>query len=120
LIQGALMILRKLVTTGQATPEVDVTETARMWAERSAQLVDVREPKEWAEGHIPGAIHIPLWEIGQRSGELMKEAPVIVVCRSGQRSLTATDELLARGFADVASFNGGMLAWEKAGHPVEQ
>ena len=114
------MFLRKLANTGQATPEVDVTETARVWTERSAQLVDVREPNEWAEGHIPGAIHIPLREIRQRSGELMKETPVIVVCRSGQRSLSATDELLARGFADVASFAGGMLAWAKAGHPVER
>ena len=113
------MVLRKVVSAEQATPEVDVAETARIWAERSAQLVDVREPREWASGHIPGALHIPLGELGRRSGELMKETPVIVVCRSGQRSLDGTDELLARGFSEVASFKGGMLAWAEAGHPVE-
>ena len=113
------MSLRTIAGALDATPEVDVAETARVWADRSAQLVDVREPTEWADAHIPGSIHIPLGELGRRSGELIKEIPVVVVCRSGQRSLTGTDELLARGFADVASLNGGILAWARAGHPVE-
>ena len=62
----------------------------------------------------------PLGELGRRSDELIREIPVVVVCRSGVRSLTGTDELLARGFADVASLNGGILAWARAGHPISR
>jgi hydroxyacylglutathione hydrolase len=113
------MSLRIVGSGPNGTPEVDVAEVARVWADRSAQLVDVREPDEWADGHIPGAIHIPLGELAQRSDELIKEMPVVVLCRSGVRSLTGADELIAHGFTDVASFNGGMLAWARAGHPVE-
>ena len=74
------------------TPEVDVARTARAWTDRSAQLVDVREPDEWEKRHIPDSIHIPLGRLGVARGELMKEIPVIVfaarecaVCR-GRRS----------------------------------
>ena len=113
------MVLRRIVNPDTTTPEVDVVETARLWTDRSAQLVDVREPEEWAEGHIPGSIHIPLGDLAGRARELIKETPVITICRSGQRSLAAADELIEQGFADVASLNGGILAWAKAGHPVE-
>ena len=113
------MALCKIVSSSEDTPEVDLTETARVWTDRSAQLVDVREPDEWAEGHIPGAIHIPLGDLAERAGELIAESPVVLICRSGVRSLTAADELIARGFRDVASFSGGMLAWAEAGHPIE-
>jgi rhodanese-related sulfurtransferase len=113
------MSLQKMASAAGATPEVDVAETARVWTDRSAQLVDVREPNEWREGRIPGSIHIPLGELGRRSDELIKEIPVVVVCRSGHRSLAGTEELLARGFADVASFHGGVIAWARAGHPIE-
>ena len=114
------MVLRKLANPETNTPETDVAEAARVWSERSGQLVDVREPVEWNDGHIPGAIHIPLGDLAGRTNELIKESPVIAVCRSGHRSLAAADELIAQGFTDVASLNGGMLAWTKAGHPVEQ
>ncbi len=113
------MSLRKMTHAVDETPEVDVAETARVWADRSAQLVDVREPDEWDEGHIPGSIHIPLNDLVRRSDELIKESPVVVLCRSGVRSLAGTEALLAEGFSDVASFNGGILAWAKAGHPIE-
>jgi hydroxyacylglutathione hydrolase len=113
------MTLRSTPHAERGTPEVDVAETARAWTDRSVQLVDVRESDEWDEGHIPGAIHIPLGDLVSREDELMKEVPVIVVCRSGVRSLFGTEELMARGFPEVANFKGGMLAWAKAGHPVE-
>ena len=113
------MGLRRMVNPEMTTPEVDVAETARVWTERSAQLVDVREPDEWADGHIPEAIHIPLGDLAERAKELIRETPVITICRSGHRSLAAANELIAQGFRDVASLNGGMLAWAKAGHPIE-
>ncbi|MDQ2682887.1 MAG: rhodanese-like domain-containing protein [Chloroflexota bacterium] len=114
------MTLAKMMNTGETTPEVDVAETARVWEEQSAQLVDVREPREWAEGHMPGAVHIPLGDLIRRASELDKSRPVIAICRSGHRSLAATDALLDLGFSDVASMNGGMIAWAKAGKPIER
>jgi rhodanese-related sulfurtransferase len=113
------MTLSTMLNTGSTTPEVDVAETSRAWTDKSAQLVDVREPREWADGHIPGAIHIPLGDIVRRSTELAKDQSVIAICRSGHRSLAATDALRDLGFADVASMHGGMIAWVQAGHPVE-
>jgi hydroxyacylglutathione hydrolase len=82
-------------------------------------IVDVRNDAEWNDGHIPGAIHIPLGDLAGRANELIKETPVVTICHSGHRSLTAADELIAQGFTDVASLNGGMVAWVKAGHPIE-
>jgi len=81
--------------------------------------VDVREPVEWVDGHIPGAIHIPLGEVWERAGELDRTRPVVTICRSGQRNLYAVDMLLQQGFSEVASLNGGMIAWNAAGQPSE-
>lgn len=101
-------------------PETDVAATAAALADGSAQVVDLREPDEWAEGRIPGAILIPLGELGMRLGELDPERPVIAVCRSGKRSLYAAGALIQAGFADAKSLAGGMLDWEDQGQPVER
>jgi rhodanese-related sulfurtransferase len=99
-------------------PEVDVAETARQLASGEAQIVDVREPEEWAEGRIAGAVLISLGELPNRLGELDPTRPAIAVCRSGQRSLWAAETLLANGFSEAASLRGGMIAWAQAGQPV--
>ncbi len=111
-------MLKSVLTPGQETPEVDVTEAARAWATGAAQIVDVREPDEWAAGHIPDAVHIPHGELPTRTGELDPARPVITVCRSGRRSLAAADVLIAAEFPDAASLAGGMLAWDYAKQPV--
>lgn len=103
------------------TPEVDVTELARLREQEPAlQVVDVRGAEEWAAGRIPGATHIPLGELGLRKGELDARRPVVTVCRSGRRSLTAADALKDASFVEVASLAGGLLEWAKAGLPVER
>ncbi len=66
---------------------------------------------EWAAGHIPDAVHIPLGELPALQRELDPQRPVITVCRSGNRSLVAAEHLLAGGFRDVKSLAGGMKAW---------
>lgn len=101
-------------------PETDVAQAAEARAKRTAQIVDVREPDEWAEGHIPGAVHIPLGELPLRQHELDRTQPVITVCRSGNRSLVAADQMIAARFRDVKSMAGGMKAWTAAGQPVER
>lgn len=120
-------MLNRLMNGGQAsarapeaTPEVDITQAARARSAGTAQIVDVREPEEWADGHIPGAVHIPLGALGQRTGELDPVRPVITVCRSGNRSLVALDVLREAGITDAKSLAGGMKAWQSAGHPVER
>lgn len=104
----------------QSIPETDVPQTAIALREGAAQIVDVREPDEWADGHIPGILHIPLGDLAGRLDELDQATPVIAVCHSGKRSLVAADILIKRGFADAMSMAGGMIAWSEAGEPVER
>jgi rhodanese-related sulfurtransferase len=112
-------VLTRLFGGKPAVPEIDVAAFARDRATgRDVQILDVREPNEWAEGHLPGATLIPLGDLGRRSSELDPTRPVVVVCRSGQRSATATDLLIRTGFGDVKNLTGGMIAWSQAGYPV--
>ncbi|MFW2381071.1 MAG: rhodanese-like domain-containing protein [Acidimicrobiales bacterium] len=76
------------------------------------QLVDVREPLEVANGTIPGAINIPLGELPSRLGELDRNRPVVLLCRSGGRSTQAARFLTANGFPEVVNLSGGMLAYQ--------
>jgi rhodanese-related sulfurtransferase/rubrerythrin len=77
-------------------------------------LLDVRQDFEYAEGHLPGAQHIPLPELSERLGELNTTLPILTYCRSGARSLAAANMLAGQGFRDVMSMKGGMLAWKGA------
>lgn len=82
------------------------------------QIVDVREPNEWLAGRIDGAVHIPLNDIlaGGERGVLDPERPVVLVCKTGNRSEVATLMLKARGF-DAHNLEGGMEAWQAEGLP---
>ena len=81
------------------------------------QLVDCREPYEWEAGRVDGAIHIPVNSImAGAGGDLDKDKPVAVICRTGNRSELATMMLQARGY-DAHNVEGGMEAWEAAGLP---
>ena len=112
-------MLNRLLGAKPAIPEIDVATLAGdQAAGKDIQIVDVRESNEWAAGHLPGAVVIPLGEIAHRARELDQTRPVVVVCRSGNRSATATAFLLRSGFRDVKNLIGGTVAWAKAGHPV--
>ncbi|MCL6604934.1 MAG: rhodanese-like domain-containing protein [Paenibacillus sp.] len=73
-------------------------------------LLDVREPMEWAEGHLPNAKHIPLGQLIERQHELDPEREIIVMCRSGSRSGLGCELLSERGF-HVVNMTGGLSAW---------
>lgn len=106
--------------TGQlaALPlEVSVAEAAQL-RESGAFVLDVREPAEWASGHIPGATLIPLGELPSRLAELPGDQSIVVVCRSGNRSAQGRDVLLDAGFGSVTSMAGGMTDWAAADLPV--
>jgi len=83
-------------------------------------LVDVREPVEHAEEHIAGAKLIPLGQLEQRCGEIARNTPVVVMCRSGKRGGEALKKLQAMGMTDVRNLEGGIMAWKEAGLPVEK
>ena len=83
------------------------------------QIVDVRSPDEWEEGHIPGAIHIFLPELEKRAGELKKKKPVAVYCDSGYRASLGTSILQQEGF-DVHNVPGSWQAWKNAKYPIEK
>ena len=89
-------------------------------AAASGHLVDVREPWEYARGHVPGAQLIPLGELEARASELPENMPIYLICQTGNRSLRASDILLAAGVKDVRNVLGGTQAWTEAGYPVER
>ncbi|MCA9860095.1 MAG: rhodanese-like domain-containing protein [Thermomicrobiales bacterium] len=98
--------------------EVDVATTVAALDDPGIQIVDCREQDEWDAAHVDGMTLMPLDTIGQRLDELDKNKPLIVVCRSGRRSLIAARQLAAIGFTDVKSMNGGLIAWTEQGHPL--
>lgn len=97
---------------------VTVAEAAAL-RDAGAFVLDVREPSEWAAGHIPGASLIPLGELASRVGEVPRDRQVVVVCHSGNRSAQGRDILLGAGYGAVTSMAGGMTAWASAGMPTE-
>ena len=99
----------------QPAPDVAAADLAD-----EALLLDVREDDEFAAGHAPGAVHVPLSQLPTRLDELPDpgDAPLSVVCRSGGRSAQATGFLAAAG-RSVRNVDGGMQAWAAAGKPMQ-
>ncbi len=99
--------------------QVSTAEATRLIND-DALMLDVREDKEWAEGHIPNARHIPMAQLSTRLSELdkFKAKPIVVSCRSGHRSASVCRTLKKNGFENVHNLAGGILAWEQAGLPV--
>ncbi len=83
-----------------------------------ATLIDVREPREFAEAHVPGAQLIPMGQLPSRLADLPKDRPVYVICRTGNRSGAMGSLLDAHGFESL-NVVGGTVDWIKAGHPYE-
>lgn len=80
-------------------------------------LIDVRTPEEFAAGYIPGAINISLQELQQKMNRIPKDKPVIVYCRSGNRSAFAANLLMQAGYTEVYDL-GGIIDWARQGLPV--
>ncbi len=80
-------------------------------------LLDVREDDEWAAGHAPDAVHIPVGAIAGRTGEIPQDREVYVICRSGARSAYAAQALAGAGWTTV-NVSDGMTGWAVAGRPM--
>lgn len=82
-------------------------------------LLDVREPEEYAMGHIPGAVNIPLSEVPDRVQEIPQEQVVVVVCAHGTRSVIGARMLVEAGHNGVYNLNGGTAEWQMRGLEIE-
>ncbi len=82
-------------------------------------VLDVRQDDEWAEGHIPGAVHIENGRLPWDDLPISKERPIVVHCHSGNRSTSGISVLLRRGYTGVAMLDGGWAGWASSGFPVE-
>jgi rhodanese-related sulfurtransferase len=98
-------------------PDISIADAVKL-RDRGAFLLDVREPVEWVEFHIPGSTHIPLGELPKRVGEVPRDREVVVVCRTGNRSQKGRDILIKAGFRKVTNMQGGVKQWRSEGHPT--
>jgi rhodanese-related sulfurtransferase len=109
------------VTTQQGVaslpPEISVAQAAQK-RDQGAFILDVREPSEWTQFHIPGATLIPLGNLPNRLSEVPKDREVVVVCRTGHRSAQGRDILTQAGFTNVTSMAGGVTEWQVQGLPI--
>ncbi|EYR62984.1 sulfurtransferase [Actinotalea ferrariae CF5-4] len=96
--------------------EVTIEQLAAAPTE-GAYVVDVREPQEYVAGHVPGAVLLPMSQLGARVGELPTDRPLYLVCRTGNRSLQVTTALRPHGY-DAHSVRGGTEAWVASGRAV--
>ncbi len=85
----------------------------------NAMILDVREPEEFARGHVPKAVNLPQADLATRLGELPRDRPIMTICQSGMRSLRSAQFLRQQGFEQVVSVAGGTAEWRASGRPVE-
>lgn len=102
--------------------EIGPVEATRMLSHDNAVMIDMREDKEYREGHIVNSIHAPASKKDNYTGKLEKyrDRPLIVYCRSGQRSTAVCSKLRKQGFESVYNLKGGVLAWQKAELPLNR
>jgi len=120
-VSGAMLTWSFIGAKLSGIEQADTLKATRLYND-DALVLDVREDKEFAAGHIPKAKHIPLGQLAGRLNELdkFKNKPVLVTCRTGHRSARACGMLKKAGFETVYNHAGGIIAWERANLPVTQ
>ena len=128
---AALIMMPVMVSAcgmGEQTPEgyenATVAHTHEHWQQGVASpvpfmLLDVRTQEEYAEGHIAGAILIPVQVLAERLSEVPHDKQVYVYCHSGARSARASTLLARKGYTNIENMMSGIVAWKAAGYPVE-
>ncbi|MCA1666845.1 MAG: MBL fold metallo-hydrolase [Thermomicrobia bacterium] len=102
-----------------STPDIPVVEIADVANRMPAMLLlDVREPEEYAHGHVPGAINLPQAELAARLDEVPHDRPVQMICQSGYRALRSAQFLAQIGYHNVVNVRGGTAAWRESGNPL--
>lgn len=103
--------------SGALPAEISVDQAYAMYQD-GVLLVDVRQPEEWNEYHIPNTTLIPLGLLESGASELPKDQPIVVVCRTGNRSQEGRELLMRLGFDQVTSMTGGVNQWKASGYPT--
>jgi rhodanese-related sulfurtransferase len=116
-ISGGMLLFPTLQRGGA---RVSILQATQLVNQNKGVFVDVRDPADYAAGHIRDARNIPAAELKARSSELdkFKSKTVIVVCSSGSQSARAVSQLKSAGFAEVYSLEGGLAAWQAQGLPT--
>jgi rhodanese-related sulfurtransferase len=111
---GGAILLTSQPAAAPLPAEISVDQAAQL-RDQGAFILDVREPSEWTQFHIPGATLIPLGDLPNRLTEVPRDRKVVVVCRTGNRSAQGRDILKNAGFANVTSMAGGVTQWQTQG-----
>jgi rhodanese-related sulfurtransferase len=111
-------------TTGPSR-KISMEEFDRMRKEKGVVVLDVRTPREFAEGHVAGAVNasvsgVPLKQFDEQVGKLDKDKTYLVHCARGVRSANAVARMQKLGFKNLLDYSGGMDEWRKTGKPVEK
>ncbi|PWH17619.1 MAG: rhodanese-like domain-containing protein [Anaerolineae bacterium] len=122
---AALVIIILILTANSGNNGLPATistqDAYQLYQTNQAFFLDVREIEEWNEYHAPNTTLIPLGQLAARINEIpvSKDAPIVVVCRSGNRSDEGRDILKRAGFTNVTSMDGGLKTWRDLGYPIE-
>ena len=122
LASGAMLLWPLLMRPFRAGIEVSPFEAVNLINRKDALVIDVRDVGEFEAGHIAGARHVPEAQLATRIKELekFKDRPVVLACRTGNRSASAVKMLRSNGFAEAVNLGGGISAWEQAGMPLQK
>jgi len=121
-LEGGVQSWRDAGLPVETIPQVSVAELKEQMANGELQIVDVRRPGEYVNGHVPRALNAPLASLDKSLGPLplQKNKPTAVICAGGYRSSAAASLLQKQGFSNLLNVSGGTGAWVNAGYPVEQ
>jgi len=122
ILKAFLLLFISAGASAQGKSSVNANDFEKAIQSKEAQIVDVRRPEEYKEGHIKGAI-LANWQdaaqFEEKTKSLDKNKPVYLYCLAGVRSSKAADALIKKGFTKVIHLDGGIEAWKAAGKPLE-
>lgn len=117
-----LLVVTEIRRRGQGGNDLTALETVQLMNRKPTLLLDVREDREFEEGHIKGARHIPLGQLNERVAEIekYKNKHVVAYCRTGNRSASACSRLRKLGFESVYNLRGGITSWQRDNLPLSR
>lgn len=120
-LSGAMLLFNTVRRPGGGNG-VTPTQAVLLINHEDALVIDVREPAEYVEGHVPDSRNIPMSQLESRISEFekYKDRPLVLVCRSGARSASACSRLVKLGFTKVNNLDGGVGDWSQAGLPLKK
>lgn len=116
---AALFLAAAALAAGGTVAPADVAQRLQD-PQHAPFLLDVRTPDEFAEGHVPGAVNVPVQVLAERLAQVPKDREVVVYCESGRRAARAATLLREQGYTQVTEMQGSMKAWREAQLPVQR